>query len=58
MSGSGYLLGGGFEFKLSMVATSASIFVDYTRNIATLNGPAYTANENAGIWMLGVTVGL
>jgi opacity protein-like surface antigen len=57
--GDGFLAGGGFEYRLNLAVTSASLFVDYTVHHATLeDGGHSTINETSRIWALGFTVGL
>lgn len=56
--GDGFLAGGGFEYRLNLAVTSASIFVDYTVHHATLANARDTVDETSRIWALGFTVGL
>lgn len=59
ISGNGLLAGAGFEYSLNLIATKASLFVDYTLAEATLTG-----DNNAELdvtlrtWTLGITFGL
>lgn len=58
-SGSGLLVGIGSEFRFKLGPTrGASLFVDYTHYMATLEGPKYMDDASVGMWMLGFTVGL
>ncbi len=59
ISGNGLLAGAGFEYRLNLVATRASIFVDYTLAQATLTGD-YNAELDVTLrtWTLGITIGL
>jgi hypothetical protein len=59
MSGDGYLVGAGFEYRLDFVLTSASIFVDYTIHRATLeDGAAREIDATTRVWGLGVAIGI
>jgi hypothetical protein len=58
-SGSGYILGAGIEYKLNLVATSASIFVDYNFASTALTSATQTTPvtlQTRG-FSLGATVG-
>ena len=58
-SGNGWLLGGGFEYRLNAVIAGGSVFVDYEHADATLhNGNMATFDESSGVWMAGVTLSL
>lgn len=56
--GTGLLLGLGVEYRINLVATQASVFVDYNFASTKLNGPAVTdlSLQTRG-FMLGATVG-
>ncbi len=62
LSGSGYLVGAGFEYQLRIPQLAhASVWVDYTRNAAGLadsNGRAFSRDVGTSMWTLGVTAGL
>lgn len=58
-SGNGWLLGGGFEYRLNAVIAGGSVFVDYEHTSATLqNNNMASFDETAGVWMAGVTLSL
>lgn len=57
-TGDGFLIGGGFEFRLNAILANASIFVDYTYHKATLDNDRGSVDTTSGMWGLGVTVGL
>jgi len=56
--GDGYLVGGGFEYRLDAVIANASLFVDYNVHHATLDSPRITVNATEQIWGLGILIGL
>ena len=59
LSGNGFLVGGGFEFRLNLAITSASIFVDYNIHHVTLaDARDGKIDATSRIWGLGFTVGL
>ncbi len=59
MTGDGFLVGAGFEYRLDFVLTSASIFVDYTLHRATLeDGGAREVDATTRVWGLGFSVGI
>lgn len=58
LQGDGYLVGGGFEYRLDAVIANASIFVDYNVHHATLESPRIIVDNTERIWGLGVLVGL
>jgi hypothetical protein len=58
LTGDGYLVGGGFEYRLDAVIANASIFVDYNVHHATLDSPRITVDDTARIWGLGVLIGI
>lgn len=58
-SGNGWLLGGGFEYRLDALVTNASIFLDYTVHSASLdNGGRTKLDETYRLWTLGFSVGI
>lgn len=58
-SGGGLLLGAGFEYRLNLVATSASLFVDYQYAHSSFDTDNKTPfDASARMWTLGFTVGL
>jgi hypothetical protein len=58
LSGNGFLVGGGFEYRLDAVLTNASLFVDYNVHHATLDATRFSKDETTGIWGLGFSVGI
>lgn len=55
-SGNGFLVGGGFEYKLPIAAVGASLFVDYTIERSTLTSPQRGSMEyglTSRVWTLG-----
>ncbi len=58
LMGDGYLVGGGFEYRLDAVIANASIFVDYNVHRATLESPRITTDATEQVWGLGILVGL
>lgn len=58
LTGDGYLVGGGFEYRLDAVVANASIFVDYNVHHATLDSPRLIVDNTEQIWGLGILVGL
>ena len=57
--GNGPYLGGGFEYRFNVVATSASAFVDYQwAKSSVTNDHMLTYDQSARMWTLGFTVGL
>ena len=56
--GDGYLVGGGFEYRLDAVIANASLFVDYNVHHATLADTRHEVDETTRIWSLGFTVGI
>jgi hypothetical protein len=57
-AGNGFLIGAGFEYRLDIGISNASIFVDYTIHHATLADTRGKADETSRIWALGFTVGI
>ena len=58
LSGSGYLIGAGAEYRFNLSGVNASVFVDLTRNAQTLDGGNRPDDSSVNRWMLGVTVGM
>jgi len=58
LSGNGFLVGAGFEYRLDLGVTSASIFVDYTVHRATLEDQREQVDATSRMWGLGFTVGI
>jgi len=60
-AGNGWLLGGGFEYRLDLGVTAASVFVDYEHsdtNLVNQNDMKTEKNETIGVWTAGVTLAL
>ena len=57
-AGNGFLVGGGFAYRLDAVLNRAAVFVDYTIDHATLENTRDKRDETARIWGLGFTIGL
>ncbi len=57
-SGNGFLVGAGFEYRLDLLITNASLFVDYTIHHATLTDTRGQVGETSRIWALGFTFGI
>jgi hypothetical protein len=59
-SGNGWLLGAGFEYRLNLAGTGASVFVDYEHADSSLVNEQSMANQDeaVGLWTLGATVSL
>lgn len=60
LTGNGWLLGGGFEYRLNLGVTAASLFVDYTHNSTTFQPDPHqpAIDETASMWMAGATLAL
>jgi|GEM_PF-2452873 len=58
LSGSGYLVGVGAEYRFNLSTVSASVFVDLTRNAQTLAGGNRPDDSSVDRWMLGFSVGM
>lgn len=59
--GNGWLLGAGFEYRLTVAGTGASVFVDYQRTgvgLLNQNNMKTIRDEGFGLWTLGATVSL
>ncbi len=58
-AGSGLIFGGGFEYRLDLTVTSASIFVDYQRASSDFSSDYPMQWEGtSSMWTLGATVSL
>jgi Outer membrane protein beta-barrel domain len=59
LTGDGFLVGAGFEYRLDAVLTNASLFVDYTVHHAPLEDARHNKlDETSRIWALGFTIGI
>jgi hypothetical protein len=58
VAGQGFLVGVGAEYRLTAILASASVWVDYTHHMATLDGDRYSWDAGVGMWMLGFSIGL
>jgi len=58
LAGNGFVVGGGFEYRLDAVLAHASLFVDYNVHHATLADTRHEVDETTRIWSLGFTVGI
>lgn len=59
LSGDGWLLGGGIEYRLNAVLANASVFLDYTYHRTDLSNNAGTIHDaSTGMWGLGFTIGI
>ncbi|MBV8760829.1 MAG: outer membrane beta-barrel protein [Deltaproteobacteria bacterium] len=62
ISGNGWLLGAGFEYRLNLGVTAASLFVDYTHSQTSYDqgqtGGMTTIDSSASMWMAGATLAL
>jgi hypothetical protein len=57
--GNGFLIGGGFEYRLNALLANASVFVDYTIHRATLeDARANEVGATSRIWAVGFAIGL
>lgn len=60
-SGAGFLVGGGFEYRVDLGTVAGSIFVDYTIEHANTTSPQrenMTYGLTSRVWTLGATVSL
>jgi hypothetical protein len=58
-SGNGWLLGGGFEYRLNALIAGGSIFVDYEHaSTAMTNNDMVQFHTSSGVWMLGAMLAL
>ena len=57
-AGNGVLIGAGFEYRLDIGRSGASVFVDYTIHHAGLENTRSELDATSRIWSLGFTVGL
>lgn len=58
LTGDGFLVGGGFEYRLNAIISNASIFVDYNVHRVTLESMATKVDATTTVWGLGFTVGI
>ena len=58
LSGNGFQVAAGFEYRLNAVVSNASLFVDYTIHHATLSNMSGEVSETSRIWALGFTIGI
>jgi len=62
VSGNGFLIGAGFEYRLNLTVTQASLFVDYQYSKAKLEGDRFkdgmAFESSSRMWTLGLTVGI
>lgn len=56
ISGNGFLLGAGFEYRVTTGIGSGSIWVDYQVNKADLSGDLFSFEPTTRQWTLGLTV--
>lgn len=57
-SGNGYLVGGGFEYRLNLGIGATSIWVDYQYSHADLESERKNYDLGARMWTLGLSVGI
>lgn len=58
VSGDGYLLGAGFEYKLNLGVAGGSLWVDYQYTTASLTGDRQSFDLSSRMWTLGLSVGI
>jgi len=58
LSGDGFLIGAGFEYRLNAVLTNASLFVDYNVHRVTLESEANKVDSTTRMWGVGFTIGI
>jgi hypothetical protein len=58
LSGNGFLIGGGFEYRLNALVSNASLFVDYSIHRVTLKDTRGQLDATSRIWGLGFTIGI
>lgn len=58
LTGNGFVIGAGFEYRLDAVLSRAALFVDYNVHHATLEDTRHKVDETTRIWSLGFTVGI
>ena len=58
LQGDGFVIGGGFEYRLDAVLTNASIFVDYNVHHVTLDAIRFSTDQTLRIWALGFSIGI
>ena len=58
LSGNGWLLGAGLEYRLDLLVTGASVFFDYNRSSTTfqVNDTMQKLDGTASMWTLGLTL--
>lgn len=57
--GNGWFLGGGFEYRLNLGLTAASLFVDYQRSSTDFTNDRMSQfDATASMWTLGATLAL
>jgi Outer membrane protein beta-barrel domain len=57
-TGDGFYLGGGVELRLALPLGSTAIWMDYTHHQATLHSETRPLESTAGMWTVGLSVGL
>ena len=57
-SGNGYLVGGGFEYRLNLGIGATSIWVDYQYSHADLESERKNYDLGSRMWTLGLSVGI
>jgi len=58
LTGNGFQVAAGFEYRLNALVSNASLFVDYTIHHATLANTRGEVSETSRIWALGFTIGI
>jgi hypothetical protein len=58
VSGDGYLIGAGIEYRLNLAIGQGSIFVDYQYNDTKLEGDRFMFDGSSRMFTVGLTVGL
>jgi hypothetical protein len=61
LAGNGWLVGAGFEYRLNLGVTGASVFVDYEHTDTSLVNQSdmkATRDETIGLWTAGVTLAI
>jgi Outer membrane protein beta-barrel domain len=57
LSGNGYVIAAGFEYRLDAVLRNASVFVDYSVHHVELESVRFPVTTTTGFWGLGVSIG-
>jgi hypothetical protein len=58
LSGNGFLVGAGFEYKLdALIHHAASVFVDYNIHRVEMESVRFPVSQTTGSWGLGATIG-